>query len=500
MKRIAIVGGGIAGVSAAYEVAKQQRAGSRVEYVLFEAIHRLGGIVETERRDGFILECGPDSWVTEKPEARELAAELGLESEIIFSQDERRRTYLTDGRSLHAMPEGMRMMVPVQWAGVLNSPLFSWQAKLAYLRETKLAEQLKATALDAADPPRDESVRDFIFRHFGAEVADTVAAPLLAGVFGGDISILSARAVLPAYVALEREHGSLIEGLRQKARDADSSMPVFSTLRNGVAGLIDGMVSHIPLKNVDCGGCIEAIEQVSNGWRVHGNLRDAEGRELDSTFDALLIATPAKATARLLAPLDASMAELLPQHSSSAIVVNFGFAREQACTMRIPRGFGFLVRHRSEKQPNSGDHSPRDLELLAQRALLACTFVDQKFPHRAPEGAHLLRAFFGGPNADDLLQLEDAMLHSLAHAALQCILGKLPQPVISFVRRLPDSLPLYHVGHMQRVTELESRAAKFPHLRFIGNGYHGVGLPDVIRDARKAARDTISGLAPGDLL
>ncbi|MGC1781216.1 MAG: protoporphyrinogen oxidase [Acidobacteriaceae bacterium] len=495
MKRIAIIGGGIAGVSAAYEVAKQQQAGAHVECILFEATHRLGGIVETERRDGFVLECGPDSWVTEKSEARELAVELGLESDVIFSQDERRKTYLADGRSLHAMPDGMRMMVPVQWGAMLNSPQLSWQAKLAYLREPKLAEQLKATALDATNPPRDESVRDFIFRHFGAEIADTVAAPLLAGVFGGDISVLSARAVLPAYVALEREHGSLIEGVRKRARAADFAAPVFSTLRKGIDGLIDRMASHIPSKNVYCGSRMEAIEPTGNGWRIYVDSPDVEERALGSTFDALLIAAPAKATARLLALLNASMAELLPRRSSSAIVVNFGFAPEQAGTMRIPLGFGFLVRQRGETQPTSRKDPQYDLELLAQRALLACTFVDQKFRHRAPEGGRLLRAFFGGPNADDLLQLDDAKLHALTHAALERILGKLPEPAVSLIRRLPDSLPLYLVGHLERMAELESQAAKFPHLRFIGSAYHGVGLPDVIRGARSAARDTISTLA-----
>jgi oxygen-dependent protoporphyrinogen oxidase len=149
MKRIAIIGGGIAGVAAAYELSRQQRAGAAIEFTLFEATHRLGGIVETERRDGFVVECGPDSWVTEKDGARELAIELRLESEIIFSQDQHRKTYLAQGNTLTPLPHGMRMMVPVEWPSVLASPLFSRQAKLDYQREPQLAEQLKATALDA---------------------------------------------------------------------------------------------------------------------------------------------------------------------------------------------------------------------------------------------------------------------------------------------------------------------------------------------------------------
>src|ERR1700727_2869042 len=155
--KVAVIGGGIAGVSAAYELA---RLGA--EFVLYEASDRLGGIVETVRRDGFVVECGPDSWVTEKPWARELALELGLENEIIPSNDQQRRTYIVAGRELVAMPDGMRMMVPTKWEPLLNSPLFSEQARLAYLREPERAEELKASI-----PEADESVASFLRRHFG---------------------------------------------------------------------------------------------------------------------------------------------------------------------------------------------------------------------------------------------------------------------------------------------------------------------------------------------
>ena len=493
MKRIAILGGGIAGVSAAYELALQQRAGAPLQFTLFEASPRLGGIVETVRQDGFVLECGPDSWVTEKPWARDLAVELGLEHELIFSQDDRRRTYLAQGRTLNPMPDGMRMMVPVQWASVLHSPLFSWQAKFAYLREPQLAEQLKASALDASRPARDESVRDFVFRHFGSEVADIMAAPLLAGVFGGDISTLSARAVLPAYVALEREHGSLILGLHQRLQQRTQAgsppAPIFTTLQNGLGGLIDGMESNIPAPSIRRQTQIECIERVEDCWRVRGvSLQDA-AQPVSEFFDSILIATPAKTTARLLAPLDASLPELLPQHSSSAIVVALAFSAEQAQGLRIPRGFGFLVPQRSPINFDGG------IEAIAQRALLACTFVDQKFSHRAPPGAVLLRAFFGGPHAPALLPEDNAKLLTFAHTALGKILGKLPEPAISLVRRWPDSLPLYAVGHLDRMVELDARITQISNVRLIGNAYRGVGLPDLVHAGRNAAHEMARRMA-----
>lgn len=495
MKRIAIVGGGIAGVSAAYQIALEQRAGAAVELVLFEASGRLGGTVETVCRDGFVIECGPDSWVTEKPWARTLAIELGLEPEIIYSQDKNRKTYLAEASGLHAMPDGMRMMVPVEWAGVLASPLFSKQAKLDYQREPELAEQLKATALDASEPPRDESVREFTARHFGVEVADTIAAPLLAGIFGGDVRTLSARAVLPAYVALEREHGSLILGLQQRRRREPVRAPIFSTLRNGLGELIDGMQSYLSASNVASGAAVLAVERKGHRWRVRCDRAGGAAALTEEEFDAILIATPAKTTARILDAIDRGIGELLPQRSSSAIVVALAYSAQKARCMNIPAGFGFLVPQRGQSTTDA-PQSDDTLESAAHGALLACTFVDQKFPDRVPPGSVLLRAVFGGAGAAALMGQDDAALEELARTALGKFLAVLPEPTISLVRRWPDSLPLYQVGHLDRIRELESRVARLPQIRLIGNAYRGVGLPDLIRDGRTAAGEMVAALAP----
>lgn len=495
MKRIAIIGAGIAGLSAAYELARQQQAGAPIQFALFESRDRLGGTVETVCQDDFVIECGPDSWVTGKPWARELAIDLGLESELIFSSDQHRRTYLAEGGKLNTIPDGMRMMVPVAWDGVLASPLFSAQAKRAYQSEPKRAESLKATALDAASRDRDESVRDFVIRHFGAEVADTIAAPLLAGVFGGDIATLSARAVLPEFLKLELEHGSLILGLQQRRVGAATAQPIFTTLRRGLSSLIEAMESRVPAEIIRRRFSVGAIELNDERWRI----RDALSNLVSEQFDAVLIATPAEATAKLLAPFDRRMPELLPADSSSAIVVAFAFSAEQG--VRVPPGFGFLVPQRAYAGSDLYG-SGNNLEAIARRALLACTFVNQKFPHRAPADAVLLRAFLGGTAAPMLLQEIDATLARLTHAELEGILGKLPQPIETVVRRWPASLPLYTVGHLQRIAELESRVAQLPNVQLIGNAYRGVGLPDLIQQARKAARKTIaalvhSGSSPG---
>ncbi len=483
MKRIAIVGGGIAGLSAAYAITQRKKSGAPVELMLFEATSRLGGIVETERREGFVMECGPDSWVTEKPWARELAVELGLGDQIIPSNDKWRRTYLAleagaRSRTLTPLPDGMRMMVPTNWAAMLHSPILSWQAKLAYLREPQRAAELKAGAeLKAvAGSVEDVSVRDFIGRHFGAEVADTLAAPLLAGVFGGDIASLSARAVIPAFVALEREHGSLILGLQKMLREKKTAPSVFATLRDGLGTLIDRMEEQIPVESIRRNTAVTALEREGEKWRVRTSGTSAHST--DEIFDEVVLATPAHVTGALLARLDGRIPALLPQEASSAIVVALAFAPEQARTMRIPRGFGFLVPQRKTAKVRRGEET---VEAIAERALLACTFVDQKFSHRVPEGGVLLRGFFGGVEAPALLAESDATLVWLAAESLGKVLGRLPEPRCTVIRRWPHSLPQYAVGHLERMAELEQHVAAMPGLHLVGNAYSGVGLPDLIR-------------------
>ncbi|HZU10243.1 MAG TPA: protoporphyrinogen oxidase [Pseudacidobacterium sp.] len=457
--RTAIIGGGIAGLSAAYELARTGK-----EFVLYEATQRLGGIIETVRRDGFVVECGPDSWVAEKPWARELAIEVGLAGEIIPSNDHLRQTYIVQGKSLVPMPDGMRMMVPANIEALLHSPLFSEEAKRAYLREPGRAAELKASA-PAEDT--DESVSSFVRRHFGDEVTDTIAAPLLAGVFGGSIDRLSARAVMPAFIKMEREHGSLMTALQKHIHESEKSA-IFATLKPGLQTLIDRMAEALPATSVRLGMPVSGLSWNNGRWSVSCTAGSEQ-------FDAVIVAAPADVTRSLLRPLDFAFDELLAMDASSAIVIALAFPPERAKSMRIPRGFGFLV-------PPAKPGQMRDPQLLA------CTFVDQKFSHRAPDGAVLLRAFFGGEDAPQLLKRTDEEVAALACRQLSLLLGDLPEASFTVIRRWPRSLPQYAVGHMARMKQLADLAQSFAGLYLIGNAYYGVGLPDLIREGRKAAR------------
>lgn len=488
MKRIAIVGGGIAGLAAAYELSRLARDGAPVEAVLLESSHRFGGLLETVREGGFTVECGPDGWVSTKPWARELAVELGLEGELIGSNDATRKTHILLASPQHPagalvpIPDGFHMMVPTDLNALENSPLFSAAAIAAYR-----AEPARAAELLAAVPAEDESVADFTLRHFGPEVLERVAAPLLSGVFGGDVRRLSVRAVMPAFVAMERRHGSLIAALQSQPQV--ERMPVFTTLRSGLGTLADRLVAAIPSSWLRPHTTVESVQPDGGNWTVHSAHSSPAGKQRTSeSFDHIFLATPLDATRRLLAPLDEQAARLLPTESSSAVLV--AFAYPDAERVPLPPGFGFLV------PPPTAAEEAQD---PSRSMLLACTFVDQKFPHRVPPNGRLVRAFFGGAAAARVARCNNDEITAIARLELARILNTsvpisrpapapAPVPALTVVRRWPNSLPQYEVGHSSRIAQLEGRLNGLPGLALLGNALHGVGIPDLIHQARSAAR------------
>ena len=465
-KRVAVVGAGIAGLAAAYEASRHP--GWQV--TLFEASGRLGGTVETVREGGFTIECGPDSWVSERSAVQDLAQELGLGDEIIHSNDAIRRNYLAvncePGRALTPMPDGMRMMVPTRWLPIMESPLFSWAARLAYLREPKRADELKREAA-ARSEDFDESVRSFVTRHFGAEATDTIAGPLLAGVFGGDIDTLSAGAVLAPFVRMEREHGSLIAPTMARAlaeRAAGAPQPIFTTLRSGLSVLVERIASILPAGALRLHATVRSIRRITEGWAVES---DTSGR---NDYDALVLATPAHVTSSLLAEVDSEASALLEMPATSAVIVALCFPAEASRGLRIPRGFGFLV--------------PPSRALSDAPELLAGTFMDQKFAHRAPPGCCFLRGFFGGHSAPHMLGWSDERIAAAARVQFSRFLGPLPEPRHTVVRRWPYSLPQYAVGHPARMRKLDALVRGLGRVALSGNAYRGVGLPALVEHAR----------------
>ncbi|MEO7029472.1 MAG: protoporphyrinogen oxidase [Acidobacteriaceae bacterium] len=498
MKRIAIIGGGISGLAAAYELEKRRQAGTEIDWTLYESSDRLGGTIETTCRDGFILEGGPDGWITEKSWARELALELGLEADLIPSNDATRKTYILLNNQLEPMPARMRMMVPEDLATLEGSTLFTDSARTAYANELKRADELRNTT-----PTEDESIASFIRRHFGEEVLAKIAAPLLSGVFGGNVENLSVRAVMPAFVTMEREHGSLIAALQAKVKSRGNkpSQPIFTTLRNGVGSLVETLVATLPPERLHLNRSALSLQREGKTWCLRTS-KGAAGKS-KKHFNNIILATPADTTRALLEPLDPQASTLLPQHSSSAVLTTLAWSADTARTFTIPPGFGFLVPQHSMSPADchhSNDCHPERSEGPAFRReqhkpsttpqLLACTFVDQKFPHRAPVGARVIRVFFGGNSTEFFADKSDAEVAATALTQLQKILGPLlaPEPSLTTIRRWPRSLPQYEVGHLDRLAELDTRIAALGNLTLLGNSYRGIGLPDLIHAARTAVR------------
>ena len=480
--RIAIVGGGIAGLAAAYELEKAHAAGAGGGYTLFEARTRLGGSLASEIVDGAVLELGPDSFLTEKPAAAELCRELGLGGELLPSNDSARKTYVVVHNRLVALPDGLMFLVPTKLLPTALTPLFSFGTKARM-------------ALELLHPPRsnggkDEPVAALVERHFGAEAVDRLADPLLAGIYGGDAAQLSARTVLPRLVEMESQYGSLTRGMlaahrKMRAHAAQNGrgstkgtrpMPrsIFTALRGGMQQLVDALTARLDPAAIRVSTPVSSIEKRPEGWQI-----DAGGSV--SVYDALILASPAWAAGALLAPVDAALGEELSSIPySSSITVNLVY--DEAKLGRLPEGFGYLV------PPSEG------------RTMLACTFVHRKFLGRTPSGKAVFRAFLGGMRNEALLTECDEALIAIVRREMRAILGEtvMPpgvEPEHAQVTRWPRAMAQYAVGHKERMERIAARVAALPGLRLAGNAYDGIGIPDCIRLGRQAARELVGAAA-----
>jgi len=459
MKRIAIIGGGISGLSAAFSLQKARTESADLEYTLFEASPRLGGCLATDRVEGCLVEAGPDSFLTEKPWAEALAKELGIGDQLIGSNDSQRKTYIVVHGRLIAMPDGLMFMVPTQLVPTALSPLFSWSTKL------RMAQEL-------LHPPRpmqeDETVAQLVERHFGAEVVDRLADPLLSGVYGGDAAKLSARAVLPRFVEMEEKYGSLSRAMLAAhnkmvaARKTQVPRPLFTSLKDGMQQMVDAIVARLRPESIRLRQHVRRIYPEDGGWRISLEVTG------DEQFDAVIVATPANVAGVLLDAVDPELARnLLDITYSSSVTVTLGYYKQQL--MHLPPGFGFLV-PRSEGT-----------------RMLACTFVHNKFPHRAPADKGILRCFLGGARDEAVLALSDNEMLETVGRELRKILKLNAPPIFSRIYRWRESMAQYEPGHLARVAEIEKRVAEIRGLAIAGNAYHGIGVPDCIRGGAEAA-------------
>jgi len=484
--RILVVGGGITGLASAYELTVHA---PEIETLLVEERERLGGNVLTVRRDGFLLDGGPDSFLRTKPAAAELCRELGLGDELVEPLPSASRVYVVHSGELVPLPAGMALAVPTRLRPLMDSPLLGWWGKLRILGDLFIETP--------AEEASDQSVAAFLLRHFGRQATERLAGPLLGGIFAGDIEHLSMRSTFPQLIEIERRHGSLIRGLfaaesrraqsaaterlsvrddpldprnlvdlvrwLQRARRAPVSP--FMSLRRGMGTLVDALAHRLPARAVNTQVGLRELRRCSDA-RWEALLSD--GRR--ERFDAVVACLPAHAAARVLGT-DPVKAELsaIPYVSTATVF----FAVDNSRLKRPLDGSGFIV--------------PR-----SEGRLLASTWVSSKWPNRAPEGMALVRVFLGGAREPQLLGTSgDDDLVAIATAELERLLGPLGSVLFTQVFRWPLANPQPLVGHRDRVARVRDWLAAAPGVYLAGSAYEGVGISDCIRQGRSAAWEAL---------
>lgn len=445
-----VIGGGITGLAACWYLAK---AGHRP--LLIEKEKRLGGVIRTDEIEGCLVEGGPDSFLSTKPAAMELIRELGLESEVIGSNDHQRVTYIVKRGQLVPMPDGLTMMVPTEILPIMKSGLFSWR--------TKIRMGLEYFRGRAGDLP-ERSVAQLVREHYGQEAVDYLAEPLLAGVYGGDPEELSADAVLEAFVTMEKEHGSLTKGtlaLRAARAKQGPVGPLFRTLKGGMEQLTQAIVCQLPGKMDRFNGSVSAVRRTNLGFEL-------ELKNQKIYADHVFVCCPAPEAGGMLRSVDETLGQLLagiPYNSSVTLALGY----EQKAVEGKIHGFGFLV--------------PK----VERKRIAACTFVKTKFDHRVPPAKAVLRCFLGGGAID----LPEGQLVKEVRGELEALLGITAVPLFAKVSRWPGAMAQYRLGHKARVSGIRDRLKESPGLHLAGNAYDGIGIPDCIRLAKSAVDELL---------
>ncbi len=445
--RTAIIGGGISGLAAAWELAK---AGQPA--VLIEKDPALGGVIRTSVVHDCIIEAGPDSFLAAKPAALELIREMGLEGEVIGSNDHLRVTYILKGGRLIPMPDGLMMMIPTKLMPMALSPLLGWG--------TKIKMGLEYFASSPPNAP-ERSVAQLVREHYGQEAVDYLAEPLLSGVYGGDPETLSANAVLGQFIELEKKYGSLTKGtLAMRAqRKSGPAGSLFKTLKGGLGQLIEALTQRLEGKVDRLTASVASLVKNATGWQVVLS----DGAVLDVAN--VILAAPAGPASKIVASLDPELASVLaaiPYNSSMTIAL--GYDRQ---TLGHPlNGFGFLI--------------PK----VERRKLVACTWVGTKFNHRVPADKAVLRCFLGGANIDE----PDEVLIAAIREELRDLMGVTAEPLFHTVQRWRNAMAQYTLGHQDRVKQIRTLAARHSGLALAGNFLEGIGIPDCIRTGQAAAK------------
>lgn len=477
MRRVIIIGGGLAGLGAAYKIIRAASEGHHVEFILVEKDRRLGGKIFTEivpdpSGDGrFIVDGGPDCFLTEKPACHRIAKLMGIFNEELPTDDSRRRTWILSRGKLHQLPDGVMMFAPTKFMPFATTGLFSWPGKIRM-------------AMDLFIPPKkvtqgefnDETLESFVVRRMGRECLDRLAEPLVGSVHASDPKQMSLAATFPRLLEMEQNYGSLLKGFiaaRRKVEEMRRKYPVkpgekprtfFTSFVNGMQQLTDSMANAVGRGHMRTGVSVNSLQRTSEaGWRV----LLSDGSSING--DAVIVATESWAAEPLVRPLDEAIANALatiPTSSSATVSIAFN---EEEVGFDL-NAFGVLC------------------PLVEGRALMAATYSSTKWQGRAPKGKVLLRGFVGGPHNQEILKRSDKELVQTVLSEFRGILGLNPNAKLLFSRvfRWYLGMPQYTLGHLDRVALIEDRSAQISGLALAGGSYRGVGIPNCIESGEQA--------------
>lgn len=464
-RRIIVVGGGISGLAAAHHLFELNRERDiELQVILLEASQRLGGCIYTEQVGDYLVESGPDSFISEKPWALRLCERLGITSRLISTNPTHQNIYVVHKGSLEPLPEGFFLLAPTRLWPLIRTPLFSWRGKLRMVFELFLPRGGKDS---------DESLGSFVRRRFGSEVLERVAQPLIGGIYAADPERLSLAATMPRFLEMERTQRSIIRAMwserhgrsRNQQSGSGARWSLFVALLGGMQELVDAIASQLPKGAVHLNTNATELEwnpAKKRSWTVTTD----RGEKFEA--DGVILALPAYASAGLLASLAPELAqELRAVPYASTAIVSLAYRRAE-----IPHrleGFGLIA------------------PAIESRKIIACTFSSIKYSGRAPDGYVLLRAFVGGALQPSLLEQDDRTMETFVRQELAALLGVRAEPFFCRIHRYPRSMPQYQVGHQERVRQIEDHLKKLPALALAGNAYHGVGIADCVHSGEEAS-------------
>jgi oxygen-dependent protoporphyrinogen oxidase len=462
--RVAVIGGGISGLAAAHRLVELDPT---IEVALFEAGNRLGGIIETQHVDGFLLERSADSFIGNPPYALDLCRRIGFESQLIGTREAHRAAYVVHRGRLVKLPEGFTLLNSARLWPLVRTPLLSWRGKLRLAAEALIGARRADT---------DESFARFARRRLGPEAYERLAQPLVAGIYTADPEKLSMQAALPRFVDMEQRYGSLYRGMRHElktrgALESGARYGLFVTPRQGLSSLIDALAARLPQGCVRLNQTVNRItREENNRWSIH-----IHGDSSPWTCDAVIVAVASHYAASLLRTVDSRLAHDLERIEYAGCVIALtGYRREDIA--HPLDAFGFVVPE------------------VEGRPILAGSFASVKFEGRAPREHVLLRIFIGGAMHADLHELDDAQIRHLVQKELVELLGTRGEPVLFRVARWNQAMPQYHVGHVELVDCIERRVSRLPNLALAGSAYRGVGIPHCVQSGETAAERIVAGL------